>query len=515
MSPLPLIHEAVAVRAAGRPDALAVVHGQERVTYGQLEAAADAYATVLRKYGVTHGSYVPVALPRSAQLIAVLLSVLKCGAAYAAVDQRWPRARVLELLDALRPPVLVARSPAPGDASGATVPTWAPASPDLEVTPPAGPPLPGNDVTGADPATVFFTSGTSGRSRAVVSPHRATTRLFAEPTDWWGPGQVVLQAAPVAWDAFSLEVWGTLATGGTCVLAGTDHPMPARLRALVRESGVDTAFLTTALFHLFVEEDIDCFAGMRSLLTGGERLSPALARRFLDRHPGIRLTNCYGPVESCVFSSTHRIEPRDCEGGTGVPLGRPVPGTEIHVLDGEICVAGDGLAIGYLGDPLLTAERFTTVPVEGRPRHVYHTGDLGFLDADGVLHFRGRRDRQVKVSGHRVEPEEIEAVCRRIGGVRDCAVVAVPREDGGGVRLALFYALGSGVDDRELSAADVRRELRARLPRYLLPHTVQRLDAFPLTANGKVSHSALSELSARVRTPSETPATSPAAPRSP
>jgi non-ribosomal peptide synthetase component F len=284
------------------------------------------------------------------------------------------------------------------------------------------------------------------------------------------------QAAPAAWDAFSLELWGMLTTGGTVVIVPDDHLLPHVLQHHIVDDGVNTAWLTASLFNLFVDLEPDCFKGLSHLLSGGERLSPAHVGEFLARHPEVRLTNGYGPVESCVFATCHRVTPADVTRPDGIPLGRPVPQTGVHLEDGEILISGAGLALGYLGDPELTAARFAG----GR----YRTGDRGVLDDDGLLHFRGRVDRQVKIRGHRIEPAEIEAAAGGLAGVRSCAVVPVPGAAGGFDRLALFF-VGS------VAAPEVRRRLRAVLPPYAIPDTVRQVDAMPVTANGKADERAL------------------------
>ncbi|MGW1980746.1 AMP-binding protein [Streptomyces sp. NPDC001889] len=502
MSTPVLIHEAVARQTSATPGALAVVAGHESMTYAELDSAAAFCAARLSALGVGPGTLVPVALPRSARLVAVLLAVLRCGAGYAALDHRWPPRRVRTVLETLKPPLFITREPPPGH----PVPLWAPPAGAPPWTAPGGSPAPAQGISGDDPAAVFFTSGTSGVPKAVVSPHRATTRLAPDAATWTGPRRAMLQAAPVAWDAFSLEVWGPLMTGGRCVMAGGDRLMPGTLRSLVRGSGVDTVFLTTALFNLLVEEDLDCFSGLRTVLTGGERMSVRHARLCREAHPGLTLTNCYGPVESCVFATTGPVGDAECAAPGGVPLGTPVSRTGIHILSGddpvapgtvgEICVSGEGLAREYLGDSRLTAEKFLTVCVAGTPTRIYRTGDLGAVDGDGVLHFRGRGDRQVKVAGHRVEPQEIEEAGRAVPGVRACVVTAQRDGTDGTVRLALFYTTEppGTPGHRDLSPADLRRELAAALPPYLVPHRLSRQPAFPLTPNGKVDHAALTAL---------------------
>ncbi|MFD3694907.1 amino acid adenylation domain-containing protein [Streptomyces sp. NPDC058646] len=500
-----LIHEAVAGHARSRPDAVAVVHRGEYVDYATLDAAAEVHARSLRAAGAGPGTIVPVLLPRSTRLVAVLLAVLKCGAAYAALDPRWPPERILRITAALRSPVMVAEHGAPGNPPCWTVPEepQEQAARRLGAPPPASPSGPAPlSSDGSRAATVFFTSGSSGAPKGVLSPHRATTRLF-RGAGWadFGPGRVVLQAAPVSWDAFSLELWGPLTTGGTSVIADTDHLLPDTLAELVGTAGVDTAWLTSSLFNLLVDEDDPrrpCFAGLRQVLTGGERLSPAHVARFLARYPETALVNGYGPVENCVFATTHRVTPADCAAPGGIPVGVPVPGTSVHILDGdrvlppgrtgEICLSGDGLALGYLGDADATGAAFPLLALDGAPVRLYRTGDLGLLDAHGVLHFRGRTDLQVKISGHRIEPGEIESAARLIPGVREAAVVAVPAPDGGHERLAMFYTADAVAAP---SPPSVRRALADHLPPHLVPHGVHHRAALPTTATGKLDRGSL------------------------
>ncbi|WIY74790.1 amino acid adenylation domain-containing protein [Streptomyces anulatus] len=491
-----LIHAAVAEQAQIRPAAPALIDGCEHLDYATLDAASDVYAQELAAAGVRPGIVVPVLLPRSSRLAVALLAVLKCGAAYAALDRRWPQERVAHVTAALRSPVLVTDESGPG--------LWSPPAASLARVAARRTTGPAPDIGPDAPAAVFFTSGTTGTPKGVLSPHRATTRLFGGPGAFadFGPGRVVLQAAPPAWDAFSMELWGPLTSGGTCVIAPGDYLLPDTLADLVAATGVDTVWLTSTVFNLFVDEDDPrrpCFAGVRQVLTGGERLSPEHVARFLTRYPETVLTNGYGPVESCVFATTHRVTAADCVRAGGIPIGTPVHGTAVHLLDGdrpaapgdraEICLSGHGLADGYLNAPEETAAAFPTVVLGGTPVRVYRTGDLGHLDADGVLHFHGRADRQVKISGHRIEPAEVEAAARGIPGVREAVVVPIAARSGGYERLAMFYTAEEADDP---GSRAVRRALAALLPAHLVPRTVEHRAALPTTANGKVDHRSLS-----------------------
>ncbi|MCX5256835.1 AMP-binding protein [Streptomyces canus] len=469
------------------PHATAVVDGLTRLSYQELSKASDSYAADLAAEGIGPGSLVPVALTRSAELVAVLLAVLKRGAAYSVLDPNWPANRIEHVVGQLggRAPVSRVRPLAEAVRDGRC--------PAAILCPDSA------------PAAVFFTSGTTGTPKGVISPHRATTRLFG-PGSFaaFGPGHVTLAAAATSWDAFTLELWGPLTSGGTVVLSGDSHLLPNALAAMIRGQGVDTAWLTSSLFNLFVDEDLEAFRGLRQLLIGGERLSPKHVRSFQSAHPEVVLTNGYGPVESCVFATTHRIQPEDSQRPEGIPLGRPVAGTTVVVLRdgipcrsgevGEIHIGGTGLALGYLGAAEETTTRFTEHQMSGSPVRLYSTGDLGTEDAKGVLHYRGRKDRQVKVHGMRIEPQEVEVVCESLGGIDQAAVVPVTDSNGACDHLALFYTAETG--GRSLAPSSVRDQLAKLLPAHYIPARVTRLPALPLTTNGKTDVRRLATMAA-------------------
>lgn len=502
-------------RVRRHPDSTALVEGGRPLSYAGLDRASDALAWRLQEAGVAPGDLVPVVLPRSAELVVALLAVLKCGAGYGALDPSWPDEHLDGLVQRLDATVVVTDAAAAATGGGRPwpVPAVAPGAPPGTA---CGDPAP-VEIADDQPAMVFFTSGTTGTPKAVVSPHRATIRLLRdEVLAGLGPGSAMPLAAPPPWDAFALELWSMLLTGGTSVLTDGPYLLPDTLRAAVRDQGVDTVWLTASLFNLFVDEDPASFTGLRQVLTGGERLSPHHVRTFLTAHPDVELVNGYGPVESTVFATVHRVGGADTGLPTGIPIGRPVTRTEIHVLDGdrpcgpddpgEICVGGDGLAIGYLGDPERTSAAFVTVELAGGARRLYRTGDRGHRSGDGLLHFDGRADRQVKLRGHRIEPAQIEALAGQVPGLARAVALAMTDPHGTCEGIALFYTTAPG---RDVTPQQVDADLSRRAPRHLVPDRVERVDRVPVTANGKVDHAALLD---RVRT--GTPADDPPAHRS-
>ncbi|MEZ0068065.1 amino acid adenylation domain-containing protein [Streptacidiphilus sp. MAP12-20] len=467
------IHQVFEAQVACSPDALALVAGPTTVSYRELDRRANQVAHALLADGVRRGEVVGVCLERGVALVAALLGVLKAGAAYTVLDTAHP-------LDRLRAAV---------DGAGIRrVIGWDAELPPGEDTPPAV-------AVGADDAAcVMFTSGSTGRPKAVLASHGSmTATLLGQEFVAFGPGspgEVVLQCAPVSWDAFALELFGALLFGATCVLHPGQVPEPAVVEELVAAHGVTTLHASASLLNYLIDEHPRVFDTVRQVMTGGEAASVAHLTRLLTAHPELRIVNGYSPVESMIFTVFHAVTRADCE-GPSIPVGRPLHGKRVHVLDaylapvpigviGELYMAGAGLARGYLGQSGLTASRFVADPF-GRPgSRMYRTGDLVRWRADGVLEFCGRADDQVKIRGFRIEPAEVETVIGRHPGVEQAAVVA--REG----RL-VAYLVGAA------DPAEVRAHVRQGLPDYMVPQAFVVLDALPITANGKLDRRALPE----------------------
>ncbi|MGH7748247.1 MAG: amino acid adenylation domain-containing protein, partial [Candidatus Dormibacteria bacterium] len=411
------------------------------------------------------GATVGVCLERSPETIVAYLAILKLGAAYLPLDPNDPSPRLALLCSDAGARVVIAREAELAFGQGVTTidqAALARASADESNAPlpPAGGP--------ESAAYVMYTSGSTGRPKGVAVPHRAILRLVRNANFVrFASDDVVLQAAPLGFDAATFEIWGPLLNGARLALLEPGPPTFAALgRALVAH-GVTTLWLTAALFREAVESEAGGLDSLRRLLTGGDVVSPLHARRFLERFPRCDLIDGYGPTENTTFSCTYQV-PRDHPPERALPIGGPIANSSAYVLDerlqlvpmggaGELCVGGDGLALGYVALPELSAERFVADPFEPGGR-LYRTGDRARLRNDGTLEFLGRLDDQVKVRGFRIELGEVEAALARLPEVADA--VAVAESDLAGGRSIRAYAVARE-STPPASAASLRRALQS------------------------------------------------------
>ncbi len=488
-------------QALRRPNATALVCDERTVTYGELDAHSEAVAAVLEHLGVRAGDTVAVCGARSTELIAGFLGALKAGAGYLPIDPRESPERLSLMLreSAVRVVLADGRASA-ADFGSATV---------IRMDRPLPPaPARGSRSSGSLDACAYinYTSGSQGTPKGVAIPHRAVVRLlFGADYARFGPNEVFLHLSPIAFDASTFEIWGPLLHGGCCVIHAGEDYAPSRLGELIRANRVTTLWLTSSLFNALIDEAPEILHPIKQLLTGGEALSPPHVRRALDLLPSTELVNGYGPTESTTFACCWKI-PRDFSGESrSVPIGRPIANTQVFILDGalqpvpvgvvgEIVIGGDGLALGYIGAPELTAEKFVSNPFGESGERLYRTGDLGRFRPDGVIEFAGRRDEQIKLNGFRIEPGEIEAALVKHPAIRQARVAV--RAVSGAAQLVAYAAVApqSGV-----SAADAMVWLNNKLPRYMLPARVVFINKLPLLPNGKLDHRALPESPEPVR----------------
>ncbi|MEU8542161.1 amino acid adenylation domain-containing protein [Streptomyces sp. NPDC048717] len=507
--PLPA-HELVAGRAAATPDAIAVVEGAREISYAELDARAGLLARRLRGLGVGPGAVVGVCLPRSIELVSTLLAVWRAGAGYLPLDPEQPAARSSWMLKAAGAGFVVTESDWAHVAAGSG------AEPLLLSTPGALPaeepeepeaPAAGAVVAEAGPldiAYVIFTSGSTGTPKGVVVSHEGIANRIAWATGTHGlaPADRVLHKTAVTFDAHVWEVFAPLVSGGTLVLApaGAERD-PAALLEAVAEHRVTVLQVVPSVLRLLAEEQgwERCDA-LRLLFSAGEPLQAELAQRVLRRlgdraaDGSFEIWNTYGPTECAIDVTAHRFEPAQHSGA--VPIGRPIGGMRVMIADadgrpvrtgqaGELYAGGVGVARGYLGSPAQTAERFVPDPLAEDGSRLYRTGDQVRLREDGALEYLGRIDHQVKINGVRIEPGEVESALSAHPRIQGAVVTAFPGSDGG-KRLAAYVLAPS--DD---ILAGLRGFLQERLPDTHIPAVFLRLDAFPLTVNGKVDRAAL------------------------
>jgi aspartate racemase len=498
------IHELFQDQARETPEATALTFGNQQLTYKELNARANQLAWRLKEAGAKPGDVVGFCAERSLEMVICLLGILKAGAAYAALDPTLPPERLAYMLEDLQAKILLTQHPIleswPEHSAGngsMGLPQQICLDAEWDAIAQASTEDIPNEVTSQGMAYVSFTSGSTGRPKGVCVPHRGVVRLVRN-TDYinFSTEDVFLQLAPISFDASTLEIWGSLLNGGRLVILPPGIPSLTELAETLERHGITTLFLTSGLFNQVVDERPGSLRRLRQLLTGGEVLSPSHAKKALDLLDTGTLIHVYGPTENTTFTTWYTI-PRTFDWRHTVPIGRPIANTQCYILDerrqpvpigvvGELYAGGDGLALGYLNQSELTAERF--VPhILHKGERLYRTGDRVRYMPDGNIEFFGRWDSQVKIRGFRVELGEIETVLGRHPQVRQCAVVA-HGDIARGKRLTAYIVANPGT---EVAAGELRQFVKTKLPTYMVPTGFVRVESLPLLANGKVDRRAL------------------------
>nr|WP_246763569.1 non-ribosomal peptide synthetase [Rhizobium sp. 007] len=511
------IHELFEQQVQKAPEAVAVVHEDERLSYGELNARANRLAHHLIGLGVRPDQPVAICLERSPAMVVGLLAILKAGGAYVPLDPAYPSARLRQVLEDAAPHLLLCD--AAGRAALGPEATADLTVIDLETATPAWAELPASDpdpsALGLSPrhlAYVIYTSGSTGTPKGVMVEHAQIVRLFEATRSWYDFNErdVWCLFHSFSFDFSVWELWGALHCGGRLVLVPRHIARSAPdFYTLVCKSSVTVLNQTPSAFKALIEAERE--SGVRNQLRyvifGGEALEPSSLKPWFERHfeHAPRLINMYGITETTVHVTYRPLNKSDTSSSCG-PIGERIPDLQIYLLDqfdapvpfgavGELYIGGAGVARGYLNRPELTAERFLPDPFCGAAGgRMYRTGDLGRYLPDGNLEFLGRNDEQVKIRGFRIEPGEIAARLGEHAWVREAAVVA--RQDRAGDKQLVAYVVcapeaGSDDEDGSRLAGALRAHLGGRLPDYMVPSAFVRLEALPLTPNGKLDRKGL------------------------
>jgi proline-specific peptidase len=490
-----LLHQLFEAQAARMPEAEAVVAGEARLTYGELNARANRLAHRLRRLGVGPEDRVGICLRRSERMIVSLLAVLKAGGAYVPLDPTYPRERLKGILDDSAARVVIGEEATAPRLAAESGERWLAVDADL------GNESAENPVAVAGPsnlAYLIYTSGSTGRPKAVMIEHRSPVVLMHWARENFSPEELAgtLVATSIGFDVSVLEIFVPLSWGGRIFVVENLLALPAlaaapEVRLVCGAPSVVAELVRTDRFPSWVS----------TVSLGGEAVPPALVAGLRAAAPAARILNAYGPSEDTTYSTTAVLE-----AGREVTIGRPVANARVYLLDsrgepvpagvpGELFMEGAGLSRGYLDRPEMTAEKFVPDPFATVPgSRLYRVGDLARRRPDGELEYLGRVDHQVKIRGFRVELGEIEAALARHPGVREAVVMA--RDDGDRGKRLVAYATPRGVASSEL-----RSFLRESLPDYMVPTAFVHLDALPLSPNGKIDRRALPDPGAPAAAP--------------
>ncbi|WP_051845850.1 amino acid adenylation domain-containing protein [Streptomyces sp. NRRL F-5053] len=514
------LEQLVSAQAARTPEADAVVFGPERLTYRQLEERANRLAHALRAGGLRPAETVCLLVPKSPDAIVSLLGVLKAGGVCVPLDAASPVDRLASLVSRTGPcrlladgrrgrlaaevaaaaaPGAVAALCLPGSDATATEPAPALTAADVAAAPTTAPePVGGPD----DVAYLLFTSGSSGEPKGVPLTHAGIAHFVTWANEHFGlgPDDRISCHLQLHFDGSLWDVYGPLTSGAELHLVPPEASLlPTTLAAFIRDSRLTQwlsvpSVLSAMARHEVVEKDD--FPDLRRVLWGGEVFPPTDVEFWMRRLPHTTFTGFYGTTETTIASTFHTLTAPPDE---ALPVGRPLPGEWVEAVDdqlrplppgevGELVIGGAGVSPGYWRDPERTAASFIELP-EGSGRRAYRTGDLGSRDADGLLRFHGRADRQVKVNGYRVELDEVMSELHALPEISAAAVVSIPGRAGGPL-ICAAYTLAEGVS---LTARQVKSRLGGKVPGYMLPARWLALESLPANANGKTDLRALQQ----------------------
>lgn len=470
------------------PDKIAVYQNDRSITYKELHKRANLLACKLQKAGVCAGDYVVILAEKSIEAVIGILAIIKTGSAYVPIDFSMPRERMNFIIEDCNPKAILTYH-VEIQATGKNIikleddAIWTEKYTE-----------PKREHTARNLAYIIYTSGTTGNPKGSMIEHRSILRLvknggFAKLNEQ----VVILETGQLAFDASTLEIWGSLLNGGQLVVISTEAMLDSKkIEKAIKDYGVNFMWMTSTLFNQMVITNVHMFDTVNCLMIGGEQLSEKHVKMFKEIKNGVRLVNGYGPTESTTFTTTYEI-PDDF---TQILVGKPISNTKVYIMDGgrlcgigmpgELCITGDGVARGYWNNEALTQEKFVSNPFgEGI---MYRTGDLARWMPDGNIEFLGRIDEQVKIRGFRIELEDIKATLESLEEIKECAITI--HYDKTEEKSIVAYV----VSEQTLNLNDVKAKVSQKLPKYMIPAYFVQIDKIPITRNGKLDKRSLPEI---------------------
>ncbi len=486
------IHNLFEQKVRDRPNDIAVKISGNSVSYHQLNVRANYLADYLLSIGVRERNVVAISMERSFELIVSLLAILKCGAAYLPLDANNPAARTSACLESADVRIIISDICGVSCFSGRTVISTA----EQHLFNSSLQEFNSYQSAPSDKAYVMFTSGSTGKPKGVVVPHRAVVRLVID-TNYIqiSSKDRVLQLASISFDASTFEIWGALLNSATLVLYSGSVLDPNLLKKEIVDNRITILWLTAALFHLLISNILDALVSVRVLLAGGDVLNPKYIRQVLEALPSITLINGYGPTENTTFTCCHVMTPDNIPSST-VPIGKPISGTEVHILNDSLCpvekgqegdlyVSGEGVALGYLNNDEQPPPFFINESIASGL--IYQTGDIVQINDNGDMEFIGRKDNQVKIRGYRISLEEVRVNIVELEAVRDALVILKKFESGDQLLIAYIQFQPR----HSIQIVDIERQLSVKIPKYMIPNKFIVSDGFPMTDGGKIDSNAI------------------------
>ncbi|QIR36059.1 amino acid adenylation domain-containing protein [Tolypothrix sp. PCC 7910] len=499
------IHHLFEEQVQQHPDEIAVIFGNERLTYQELNSRSNKLAQYLQKLGVSSETLVGISISQSIEMIIGLLGILKAGGVYLPLDPSYPPERLKFMLEDAQVSILLTQENLLKHFQGFSNQIIS-IDKDWEFITQEKQDNPKSDLNSDNLAYVIYTSGSTGKPKGVAVPHKAVNRLVCN-TNYikLSPSDKIAQVSNTSFDAATFEIWGALLNGAQLIGISRDVILSLNDFALeLQQKHISILFLTTALFQQIARDLPETFASLRCLLFGGETVDKRWVKKIIKHGKPKNLIHVYGPTENTTFSSYYYVEELP-ESVTSFPIGRPIQNTQIYILDphlqpvpigvtGELYIGGEGLAREYLNQTELTAEKFIIHIFSNKSKtRLYKTGDLARYLPDGNIEFLGRIDNQVKIRGFRIELSEIEAVLSQHPAVRETVVIA--GEDVPDDKYLVAYVVPKHEQilmlEMQSFASLLRQFLKEKLPEYMVPRAYMVLESLPLTLNGKVDRRAL------------------------